>query len=208
MSGRILPVTVVDPLSHPLFASGLGATRGGFAHAFKGLAAILDEEEAEAAARTDSQSPVESQRCNSAPTTSTEDGEEVSSSAAPATLTWTRPSAIRIARLKAEAAEREQRGEVVQTRAQRRTTPYGRSKARGTASARSSPAPTSPDQDAHVDTASDGGGYGAIRSHATRRSRNPSYGVPARMSVRSSAELAAEAESAGETTLLLKMWNI
>lgn len=226
----------VGGLAHPLFSSDLrAASSGAFAHAFSGIAALIDEEQAEheeaiavGAQEEDDEdddgdaAPLELSRSNSEP---------MAPAHKQAAFTWTRPSAIRIARMRAEAAEREKRagGEATNTRDRHRAQPYDaarpktargrprsetnspRTEARHQAAAATSAMQTD-DQPKSARGASSESGYGAIRSHARRTGRKVTQrGVASRMSVRTPAELAAEradAASAGETTMLLRMWKM
>lgn len=218
------PDVAADPLSHPLFSSGLSAAlslSGPYRHAFNGIAAIIDEEhtqqEEEEDNDEDGHAHSRPHRSNSAPITSGDP------------FTWTRPSAIRVARMKAEATERAKRGEQTHARSQHRATPYGRP--RSSRSVRTSPSRPAGECDHQSDrhsgscspsppTDNQTSHFGAIRSHARRRGKAPSTSsssssIAARMTIRTPSELAAdraaaaqEAVSAGETTMLMHMWKM
>jgi hypothetical protein len=215
--------SAADALSHPLFASGLSAaSTGAFTHAYSGIAALIDEElqeeqqNASSSVKPSANAPAHSSNPLQPPSA--------------ASFTWTRPSAIRIARMRAEAAERGARGEETLTRDRHRATPYSTSSrpktARGRVSSTNQINPDSNRDDdgddsnmmqtdeskstAAASSSSAESGYGAVRSHGKRRgasSTAANHGVASRLSVRTPAERAEEA-SAGETTMLLHMWKL
>ena len=197
MSGSAPPS---GPLSHPLFSDSIAAaTSGEFNTAFKGLAALIDDDEEQ-----DHGSPAPPRR-NERPTSvplefahslaaapaerqlAQMHGRAPSSASASGATTpiasWTRPSAIRLAKQRAAAQIHSS------ARKHTRATPYERhahSGAAGSAAAASSSsslhAPTSPTAAtaASHSSSSDGGtpvgsssDYRPIRAHAPRRSFKP-----------------------------------
>lgn len=194
-----------DPLTHPLFANTfVAASKGSYTNAFKGIAALIDEED------EDTNQSNAKDRSTSIPTSSTHFDDSLQSTARDCvkpTFTWTRPSAIRVARLKAERADKEKRNN---SNAQLRAHPYQQR------------APNNNKHEANSiesnnlrsSSPSSSSSYGAIRSHSRRQLATSSraIGLIERMSARDPDDFTKEPKkedepSAGEITLMMNMWK-